>query len=105
MPAENSRAVLLDVGALTTGYGRAQVLWGIDLKVHERESIVLLGANGAARPPCSRPSSGSFRRGVDTFISPARISRGCVPISVSGEGSSTCRRVRDFPASRWRKTS
>jgi branched-chain amino acid transport system ATP-binding protein len=49
MPAENSQAVLLNVGALTTGYGRAQVLWGIDLKVHERESIVLLGANGAGK--------------------------------------------------------
>ena len=49
MPAENSKLVLLDVGALTTGYGRAQVLWGIDLKVHERESIVLLGANGAGK--------------------------------------------------------
>ena len=49
MPAENSQAVLLDVGALMTGYGHAQVLWGIDLKVHERESIVLLGANGAGK--------------------------------------------------------
>jgi branched-chain amino acid transport system ATP-binding protein len=48
MPADNS-PVLLDVHALTTGYGHAQVLWGIDLAVHERESIVLLGANGAGK--------------------------------------------------------
>ena len=49
MPPEDSNAVLLDVSSLTTGYGHAQVLWGIDLKVHERESIVLLGANGAGK--------------------------------------------------------
>lgn len=49
MPAEDSHAALLDVRALTTGYGHAQVLWRIDLKVHERESIVLLGANGAGK--------------------------------------------------------
>lgn len=49
MPPDNSPAVLLDVHALTTGYGHAQVLWGIDLAVHERESIVLLGANGAGK--------------------------------------------------------
>jgi len=49
MPSESSPAVLLEVDGLTAGYGRAQVLWGIDLKVHERESIVLLGANGAGK--------------------------------------------------------
>ena len=49
MPPESSPAVLLDVDGLTAGYGHAQVLWGIDLQVHERESIVLLGANGAGK--------------------------------------------------------
>jgi branched-chain amino acid transport system ATP-binding protein len=49
MPPESSPDVLLDVAGLTAGYGQAQVLWGVDLLVHERESIVLLGANGAGK--------------------------------------------------------
>src|SRR5580704_2203016 len=49
MPPESSPDVLLDVAGLTAGYGQAQVLWGVDLAVHERESIVLLGANGAGK--------------------------------------------------------
>jgi branched-chain amino acid transport system ATP-binding protein len=40
---------LLDVAGITAGYRRLQVLWGIDLAIHERESIVLLGANGAGK--------------------------------------------------------
>jgi branched-chain amino acid transport system ATP-binding protein len=49
MLPENLPAGLLEVDGLTAGYGRAQVLWGIDLDVRERESIVLLGANGAGK--------------------------------------------------------
>ena len=40
---------LLEVRGITAGYGRVQVLWGVDLAVHERESVVLLGANGAGK--------------------------------------------------------
>src|ERR1035438_9602298 len=47
-PNGNSET-LLQVTGLTAGYGRIQVLWGVDLCVHEHESIVLLGANGAGK--------------------------------------------------------
>ncbi|HEX2655989.1 MAG TPA: ATP-binding cassette domain-containing protein, partial [Xanthobacteraceae bacterium] len=40
---------LLQVTGLETGYGRVQVLWGVDLNVREHESVVLLGANGAGK--------------------------------------------------------
>src|ERR1700730_12185841 len=49
MPPDSAPDPLLDVAALTTGYGQVQVLWGVNLAVHERESIVLLGANGAGK--------------------------------------------------------
>jgi branched-chain amino acid transport system ATP-binding protein len=48
MPADASPP-LLDVAGVTAGYRRLQVLWGVDLSVHERESVVLLGANGAGK--------------------------------------------------------
>jgi branched-chain amino acid transport system ATP-binding protein len=40
---------LLAAEALEAGYGRVQVLWGVDLAVLERETVVLLGANGAGK--------------------------------------------------------
>jgi branched-chain amino acid transport system ATP-binding protein len=40
---------VLEAQALETGYGRVQVLWGVDLQVQEHETVVLLGANGAGK--------------------------------------------------------
>jgi len=40
---------LLEVESLETGYGRLQVLWGVDLEIAEGESVLLLGANGAGK--------------------------------------------------------
>jgi branched-chain amino acid transport system ATP-binding protein len=47
MPPDAS--TLLAIAGVTAGYRRLQVLWGVDLVVHERESVVLLGANGAGK--------------------------------------------------------
>ena len=43
------RPPLLDIAGLTAGYRRMQVLWGVDLRVNENETVVLLGANGAGK--------------------------------------------------------
>jgi branched-chain amino acid transport system ATP-binding protein len=40
---------LLEVAGLAAGYRRLQVLWEVDLVIHEHESVVLLGANGAGK--------------------------------------------------------
>jgi branched-chain amino acid transport system ATP-binding protein len=40
---------LLEVTGVAAGYRRMQVLWGVDLSIHEHESVVLLGANGAGK--------------------------------------------------------
>lgn len=47
MPHDPPR--LLDVSGIAAGYRRLQVLWGVDVAVHEHESVVLLGANGAGK--------------------------------------------------------
>jgi len=40
---------LLRITGVAAGYRRMQVLWGVDLLIHEHESVVLLGANGAGK--------------------------------------------------------
>src|SRR5271170_4937477 len=47
MPPESAPS--LEVAGVTAGYRRMQVLWGVDLAIHDHESVVLLGANGAGK--------------------------------------------------------
>ena len=49
---------MLDVSGLEAGYGRVQVLWGIDLEVGEREIVALVGPNGAGKSTLLRALSG-----------------------------------------------
>lgn len=54
MPAEP----LLELSGIEGGYGRVQVLWGVALKVYERETVVLLGANGAGKSTLLKAAMG-----------------------------------------------
>lgn len=54
-------AALLRVSGLEAGYGRVQVLWGVDLEVRERETVVLLGANGAGKTTLLKTIGGFLR--------------------------------------------
>ena len=49
---------MLEVGALTSHYGRIQALSGIDLTVQEGELVALVGANGAGKSTLLRAISG-----------------------------------------------
>ncbi|MBW6393823.1 MAG: ABC transporter ATP-binding protein [Thermus sp.] len=51
----------LRVEGLETGYGKAQVLFGMDLEVREGELVALLGANGAGKTTLLRTISGLIR--------------------------------------------
>jgi len=47
--ADGPEQQVLHAEGLEAGYGRVQVLWGAGLDVCRRESVVLLGANGACK--------------------------------------------------------
>jgi ABC-type branched-subunit amino acid transport system ATPase component/ABC-type branched-subunit amino acid transport system permease subunit len=52
---------LLDVAGLTAGYGGEPVLRGVDLRVHERQMVAVLGANGAGKTTLMRALAGLLR--------------------------------------------
>ncbi len=49
MPDTPTSAGTLQVRGLQSGYGRIQVLWGVDLDVAAGETVLLLGANSAGK--------------------------------------------------------
>jgi branched-chain amino acid transport system ATP-binding protein len=63
MPTEHS-APLLEVSALRSGYGDAEVLRGIDLKVEAGEIVAVLGSNGVGKSTLNRTISGIVRTRV-----------------------------------------
>ena len=60
---------LLTVTGLHAGYGATEILRGIDLAVHERETVAVLGSNGAGKSTLNRAISGVLRpwRGAISF--------------------------------------
>ena len=65
--AQETGAVLLDVAAIDTYYGKSHVLHEVSFAVHEREIVALLGRNGAGKTSTLKsimgiapPSSGTI---------------------------------------------
>jgi len=59
--APATRPELLRIEALESGYGAVNVLWGIDLTVHEGDITALIGSNGAGKSTLMRTVSGLVR--------------------------------------------
>jgi len=60
---------MLQVEALSTGYGRTQVLWDLSLNVNEGEFVALVGANGSGKSTLLKAISGVLKpwSGTVTF--------------------------------------
>ena len=54
-------SALLEVTGLRAGYGRMEVLRGVDLTVGEGEIVVLLGSNGTGKSTLNNTVSGLCR--------------------------------------------
>ena len=69
----------LEVQALETGYGKAQVLFGVDLEVEAVELVALLGANGAGKTTLLRALSGLLRPWKGSVLLGGKDLRGLSP--------------------------
>ena len=57
---------LLEIAGLKSGYGRVEVLRGVDLSVHSGEIVALLGSNGAGKSTLNNTVSGLIRATAGT---------------------------------------
>ena len=69
----------LEVEALEAGYGKAQVLFGVDLEVEAGELVALLGANGAGKTTLLRALSGLLRPWKGSVLLGGKDLRGLSP--------------------------
>jgi branched-chain amino acid transport system ATP-binding protein len=71
-----SRQAALEVRGLEAGYGKIQVLWGIDLDVAEGEFVAIIGANGAGKTTLLRTLTGLIPARAGTVTALGRSLRG-----------------------------
>ena len=69
----------LEVQALETGYGKAQVLFGVDLEVEAGEIVALLGPSGSGKTTLLRALSGLLRPWKGSVLLGGKDLRGLSP--------------------------
>ena len=83
----------LEVHKLDCFYGRAQILFGVSLKVAAGEAVALLGRNGAGKSTTLRAILGLAADSAAASSSTAATSPTSRPTRSSAMASATCRRT------------
>jgi branched-chain amino acid transport system ATP-binding protein len=65
-------SLILEVKRLCAGYGKIQVLWGVDLTVRRGEITALIGSNGAGKTTLMRAISGLIAAQAGNYFSEGR---------------------------------
>ena len=86
---------MLEVSNIDTFYGKVQALWGVSLRIDEREIVALVGANGAGKTTLLNtisgvlhPSSGSatfLGEKIEGLTSPAIVRLGISHVPEGGK--------------------
>lgn len=77
---------MLRIEGIESGYGDINVLWGVDLKVEEREMVALVGSNGVGKSTLLKTISGLIRprKGNIIYCDHSLIGKSCEEIVRSG---------------------
>jgi branched-chain amino acid transport system ATP-binding protein len=86
---------MLEVNEIDTYYGKVQALWGVSLRIDEKEIVALVGANGAGKTTVLNtisgvlhPASGSttfLGEKIDALTSPAIVRLGISHVPEGGK--------------------
>ena len=86
---------MLEVSNIDTFYGKVQALWGVSLRIDEKEIVALVGANGAGKTTLLNtisgvlhPASGSatfLGKKIDRLTSPAIVKLGISHVPEGGK--------------------
>lgn len=76
----------LEITALNAGYGRVEVLRGLDMQVREGEIVAILGSNGAGKSTLLRTISGLIRPTTGSVLLDGRELAGESPEDVARSG-------------------
>jgi branched-chain amino acid transport system ATP-binding protein len=71
---------------LHTGYGEIQVLWGVDIDIHEKEIVCIVGSNGAGKSTLLRCISGLISSYSGKIEFQGKDLTNCPPHQVLGAG-------------------
>ena len=97
---------MLTVEGLDAGYGEAQILFGVDLKVSEGEVVTLLGRNGMGKTTTVRSIMGLLAPKGGDIRFESRDVRGIAPEKIARCGIGLVRKAgRSSRRSRSAKTS
>lgn len=95
MAAPNSAAgkaagALLEIDDIRVGYGKAEALHGISLKVQPGEIVALIGANGAGKSTTLRAISGLLKPSTGRILWKGRPINGLPAEKIVGAGIAHC---------------
>ncbi len=86
---------MLEVSEIDTFYGKVQALWGVSIRIDEKEIVALVGANGAGKTTLLNtisgvlhPASGSatfLGKKIDRLTSPAIVKLGISHVPEGGK--------------------
>jgi branched-chain amino acid transport system ATP-binding protein len=77
---------LLEVHGIDASYGQTQVLFGVDLRIHDGEIVALLGTNGAGKSTVLKAVSGLLRKDAGSVLFDGADITGIDPNSIARLG-------------------